>query len=263
MGLVKSAVKSVMPSSALEWLRFQKARMNFAHEVRYFYPFKSGGFVLLPEYSKLSEYQKSTGMVIDGEKYYSQMMQDFFLDRFIFCKKEGGFFLDIGGNDPIWINNTYFFEKNRNWKGLAFEPMKALNDKWKTARKTKCLPIALDSQTGETEFCEYEEDSMSGFTSEVEFSGKVRSRYKVPVRRLADVLDERGIKHVDFVSLDVEGAETRVLNGIDFSKVEIDYFTIENNKGASREKSIREFMKGHGYKLIARLWVDDIYVKDK
>ena len=102
---------------------------------------------------------------------------------------------------------------------------------------------------------------MSGFTEDVEYTGSVRARYAVPVRRLADILSERGITHVDLVSLDVEGAEIEVLSGIDFSLVEIECFTIENNKGREREVRIRKFMKDAGYKLIARLWLDDVYVK--
>ena len=118
-------------------------------------------------------------------KYYSQALQDYFLDNYIFHKKHGGFFLDIGGNDPVSINNTYFFEKSRGWNGLAFEPMAEQREKWSTSRKTECLPYALGSKTGETEFCEYDDHYMSGFSDEVDYEGKVKSRYKVPVRRLA------------------------------------------------------------------------------
>ena len=67
-----------------------------------------------------------------GENYYSQCGQDWFLD-FLFSYKNNGFFLDIGGNDPIFINNTYFFEK-KGWEGLAFEPLKKYQEKWKEQR---------------------------------------------------------------------------------------------------------------------------------
>ena len=49
--------------------------------------------------------------------YYSQRGQDLLMD--ILFHKDDGFFLDIGGNDPIKISNTYYFEK-KGWKGLAF-----------------------------------------------------------------------------------------------------------------------------------------------
>ena len=214
-------------------------------------------FVLLGNWPDL----ESFGKVFNGTQYYSQALQDYFLDSFIFSKKEGGIFLDIGGNDPVNINNTYFFEKSRGWSGLAFEPITAQREKWKTSRNTECLPYALGRITGEVEFCEYDAHFMSGFSEEVDYSGKVKSRYKVPVRRLADILDERGIKHVDFVSLDVEGAEIDVLQGIDFSHVEIDCFTIENNKGWQKEKRLRKFMIDAGYSIKARLWIDEVWVR--
>ena len=198
----------------------------------------------------------------DGEQYYSQAYQDYFLDTYIFFRKKSGFFLDIGGNDPIHINNTYFFEKSRGWKGLAFEPMTAQREKWKTSRTTECLPYALGKMTDQVEFCEYDFHPISGFSSHVKFSGKVKSRYKVPVRRLADILDERRIKHVDFVSLDVEGAEMDVLQGIDFSRVEIDCFTIENNRGWQKEKRLRKFMIDAGYRIKARLWLDEVWIRN-
>lgn len=75
----------------------------------------------------------ATGKVFNSEQYYSQAYQDYFLDSYIFRKKKGGFFLDIGGNDPVNINNTYFFEKSRGWKGLAFEPMTAQRETWNQA----------------------------------------------------------------------------------------------------------------------------------
>ena len=258
---IKKVIKAITPSPLWEYLKHQRdmhRELSVMEDyMRLIGPKGFGSFVLLGNWQDMLSY----GKVFNGNQYYSQALQDYFLDSFIFSKKEGGFFLDIGGNDPVNINNTYFFEKSRGWKGLAFEPMTAQREKWKTSRNTECLPYALGRITGEAEFCEYDNHYMSGFSDEVEYSGSIKSRYKVPVRRLTDILDERGVRHVDFVSLDVEGAEINVLQGIDFSRVEIDCFTIENNKGRSREKRLRKFMVDAGYKLKARLWLDEVWIR--
>lgn len=255
---IRSIIKAVAPSPVWEYLRCKKALSIVREYMRSTGAEGFGSFVLLGSWQDCINASK----VFNGEQYYSQALQDYFLDSFVFRKKEGGFFVDIGGNDPVSINNTYFFEKSRGWKGLAFEPMAEQREKWKTYRTTECLPYALGSTTGEAEFCEYDDHYMSGFSKEVDYDGKVKTRYKVPVRRLIDILDERGIKHVDFVSLDVEGAEIEVLRGIDFSRVNIDCFTIENNKGWQKEKRLRKFMIDAGYKIKARLWLDEVWVKN-
>lgn len=252
----QAKVKRIMPSALWNYLRLQRRKYILSQYLKLSVTCMDG-VIFLGE----SKDYESTGRIFDGEQYYSQAYQDLFLDRFIFNRKERGFFLDIGGNDPTKINNTYFFEKNRNWSGLAFEPVENLREKWKTERKTECLPYALGNMTGETEFCEYEDAAMSGFSSSVKFEGKINRKYKVPVKRLADILSERGIKHIDFVSLDVEGAELEVLNGIDFENVNISCFTIENNKGLMKEANIRKFMINKGYKIRAKLWLDEVYTK--
>ena len=252
---IKTFIKAITPSPIWQYMKHKKSELRIKPYMEYFAG--AGGFILLGGW----EERNSFAEIFGDEEYNSQACQDCFLDRFIFSRKEGGFFLDIGGNDPVKINNTYFFEKRRGWTGLAFEPIAGQREKWKTSRTTECLPYALGERDGETEFCEYEDHYMSGFSDEVDYKGKVKSRWKVPVRRLAGILEERGIKHVDFVSLDVEGAEIEVLKGIDFSHVEIDCFTIENNKGHSREQRIRKFMADAGYRIKAKLWLDEVWVK--
>ena len=257
---IKQILRAVTPSPVLEYI-WRKRIMHRELSVIKEYMRSTGiaGFTLL-FLNNDKDYGK-TGNVFNGEQYYSQAYQDYFLDSYIFRKKKGGFFLDIGGNDPIHINNTYFFEKSRDWSGLAFEPITVQREKWKTSRTTECLPYALGKMTGEAAFCEYEDHTMSGFSDEVKFGGKVKSRYKVPVRRLADILDERGIRHIDFVSLDVEGAEMDVLQGIDFSRVEIDCFTIEKPRNAHKEERLRKFMVDAGYRIKARLWIDEVWIR--
>ena len=52
--------------------------------------------------------------------FYSQACQDKFIVNVLKGKRDG-FFLEIGSNDPIVINNTYTLEKNYGWKGIMVE----------------------------------------------------------------------------------------------------------------------------------------------
>ncbi|MCM1125478.1 MAG: FkbM family methyltransferase [Lachnospiraceae bacterium] len=197
---------------------------------------------------------------LGDESFYSQYRQDMFLRFFLFPQKNDGIFIDIGGNHPVTINNTYYFEQI-GWTGLAFEPVKKNNALWGKTRKTECLPIALGNKETEMEFVEYEDDVMSGFKNSVDYKGSVKDTYMVKVRPLKSVLLERNIQHVDFMSIDVEGGEMDVLEGIDFETLDIYCILIENNKGSKKAKKVRQYLIGKGYFLFGRLWLDDVWIK--
>jgi hypothetical protein len=51
---------------------------------------------------------------------YGQAAQDFFIIHML-KKKRNGYFLEIGSNHPIVINNTYQLERDYGWKGIMVE----------------------------------------------------------------------------------------------------------------------------------------------
>ena len=53
-------------------------------------------------------------------KYNGQVEQDKFVLNLLKFKKKG-FFLEIGSNRPIIINNTYLLEKDYEWNGIMIE----------------------------------------------------------------------------------------------------------------------------------------------
>ncbi|KAH3888960.1 hypothetical protein DPMN_013005 [Dreissena polymorpha] len=75
---------------------------------------------------------------------------------------------------------------------------------------------------------------------------------------LLDVLNVIGTKKVDYLALDVEGAELYILEAIDWNQIDIDVFTIETDQ--HRDK-IMSAMKDHGYKWLTHLQGDDIFSK--
>lgn len=52
--------------------------------------------------------------------FNGQAEQDKFVCN-ILKEKQNGYFLEIGSNHPIEINNTYTLEKNYNWRGIMVE----------------------------------------------------------------------------------------------------------------------------------------------
>ena len=50
----------------------------------------------------------------------SQAQQDKFIIN-VLKGKENGYFLEIGSNDPVHINNTWVLEKYLNWEGIMIE----------------------------------------------------------------------------------------------------------------------------------------------
>ncbi len=53
-------------------------------------------------------------------KYYGQAAQDYFVLKVLKFKTQG-IFIEIGSNDPIFINNTYQLETKYDWKGIMIE----------------------------------------------------------------------------------------------------------------------------------------------
>jgi len=221
-------------------------------------------------WSFFTDYHDNLGKKTMTQGYYSQRGQDWFIDQKIFPNKTDGIFLDVGANDPKDLSNTLYFEE-KGWSGLAFEPQERLRKKWDTDRKTKCLPHLLGARDGEeVTFVEYDTDDwqnalsgVEGFAIEegVNVDHMPKKRTTMKKRRLDKILQEQNILNIDFMSLDVEGFEMEVLQGINFQKINIDVIVVENDRTHMGDKTLRRFIKEQGYEHIARLSGDDIFRK--
>ena len=62
---------------------------------------------------------------MENNQFYSQAGQDKFI-RNVLKEKRNGYFVEIGSQDPININNTYGLETHLSWSGLMIE----IDSKW-------------------------------------------------------------------------------------------------------------------------------------
>lgn len=94
-------------------------------------------------------------------------------------------------------------------------------------------------------------DAGSGFLN----VGESVLPFWAPAVLLNEILTEADVDVVDFLSIDVEGAEISVLKGIDFNKIQIDLILIETPQDSA---SIR-FLKDKNYDHIVNLGVNHFF----
>jgi FkbM family methyltransferase len=123
--------------------------------------------------------------------------------------EKNGFFVDIGANSPIRGNNTYFFEKNRNWSGIAIDPLPKYIKEWANDRKkTKFVSVACGNHEGKIKFVVINsnqggwEDMLSASRKNVRKEDLLypHKTITVPIKTLNSILTEGNIKSIDFIS---------------------------------------------------------------
>lgn len=198
--------------------------------------------------------------------FYSQDEQDKFLETNVFKGLKNGVFIDVGAHNGINLNNTLYFEETNNWTGINIEPnVKVYRDL--ITRRPKCINLscAVCNKDGETEFfCNFGETTMlSGIKEtydprhlqrlarENRYIGGVTHLIKVETKKLETICDEHNIKHVNYLSIDVEGAEFEVIKSINFDKVFIDVIGFENNYEDTTLPIIK-YLEDRNYVIIKR-----------
>lgn len=204
--------------------------------------------------------------------YKSQWQQDRYLNENIFKGKMYGTFVDVGAHDGVSGSNTYFFEKELGWTGLCIEP---ITDRYVELTKTRdciCMNCCVYNKPGTVSFTQntgYTE-MLSGITtcqdprhltradSERKIHGGDLTIVRKQAYTLSSLLDLNNITEVDYLSVDVEGAELEVLQGINFRRHKIHVIGIENNYPDTFQR-VDTLLKKNGYEKITTLGGDEIY----
>ncbi len=176
--------------------------------------------------------------------YHSQCGQDKFINETFFKNFKNGFFLEIGAFDGIHISNTYFFEKELDWSGICIEPIPEIFEKLEKNRNCFCICGCVSAEhdvwkdflrisaplAGLSGLVDkYDPEHIERIQRELKACECSSEIIKVRCYNLNRILEEIGINHVHFLSLDTEGGEFEILQNIDFSKYQIDVIAVEDN----------------------------------
>lgn len=187
----------------------------------------------------------------------SQWLQDLFV-RFVLEDKREGFFVEFGATDGVSLSNTLSLEQRLGWRGILAEPGRCWREALRRNRRAtldeRCVwgetgSRVLFNETPEGEFSTV--DSYSSHDSHAE-RRRGGSRYEVETVSLNDMLScHHAPNEVDYLSVDTEGSELRILQALDFERYRVDVLTIEHNYSPERG-ALESFIEDKGFVLVFR-----------
>lgn len=205
-------------------------------------------------------------------EYYSQYGQDKFVNETFFKNYRGGVFIDIGAHNGISLSNTYFFEKELDWTGICLEPIPHVFEQLQKNRNCLCIRgCATTEHNARQRFLQisgypemlsglidkFDPKHMDRIMYEIKEYGGCYEIIDVPCYNLNQILEDAGINHVHFLSLDTEGGEFEILQNFDFSKCQIDVITVEDNY---KVHPFIPFLESRGFIFVTTLGQDLLFV---
>ncbi len=88
---------------------------------------------------------------------------------------------------------------------------------------------------------------------------------KIPIKaiKLSTILKQNNLKKIEFLNIDVEGFDFKVLSTLDFSEIKPTMICIEeNNYNAQKilETNTHKYLQNNGYFLASKIGVSLIYI---
>lgn len=183
-----------------------------------------------------------------------------------------GYFIEVGVGDGDFISNTNLLEK-LGWKGILVEANPNFIQTLQTNRTSIIEPRALYSKSDlDLKF------SVDGYLSKLtvaDSSTEVFHKFTYQDKKISSNLIS--VKTIDFydllkkhkapslinyISIDVEGAEYEILKNFPFDSYKVKCWSIEHNYGPLRDK-IKRLFYDNGYKRIFKDYSlhDDFYIQ--
>lgn len=182
---------------------------------------------------------------------------------------DGGFFVEVGAHDGITQSNTLHYERHRGWRGVLVEPSHSNYFKCRANRSPQsqffcaaCVPFGYTERFVPMVYAslmsvsELDGSDLSDPRHHAELGRKYLPpnedvvAYGAVPRTLNDILIEaKAPLAIDFFSLDVEGNELQVLEGVDHTLFRFRHLLVE----CRSLPRMTRYLESHGYGYIEAL----------
>ena len=172
-----------------------------------------------------------------------------------FKDKKSGFYVDVGCYHPIHRNNTYLLYK-KNWRGINIDVSQfsvelfnhlrpdVLNYNCAVSNKNETLKLFFQKELSQLSTTDNDQ-------AKKVFQGNIKEK-EIQAFTLDEILNRDKYKNVkiDFLNIDVEGADFKVLDGLSFQKFNPELICVEIHDKEIKESKIYNFLKDKNYQLI-------------
>jgi len=221
---------------------------------------------------KLFPLQRSVQNVF-SKRSYSQSGEDMIVSFILMCIGEVRNYIDIGAHHPFEMSNTaYFYEKG--YRGVNVEPNPELFKFFVEHRNRDInLNCGVHKESGELDFYLLNPSTLSSFDSRFAEDLVERKLAQLVVKRKIPVIGLDALypyfnKGLDFLSLDVEGLDMKIMQSWDFNFITpkvICCETISYGLTGHAQKNIEliNFIQSKGYFVYADTYINTIFVHEK
>ena len=222
---------------------------------------KLAKYILLNSLSHSAKFRTVTGV-----GYFGLNKVDRQIEKYL--KQDPGFYVELGANDGLQQSNTLTLEKYRRWRGILIEPHPGNFKKLTRNRNQQNIFVNCacvdgnfpkdtielmysDLMTIQTEGIQEIYDPIGhAFAGQEFLRNEAVGAFTAPAKTLTGILETGDApKRINLLSLDVEGAELGVLQGIDFKKYKFDVICVETRD----EIRVRSILETNGYTLIEQI----------
>ena len=183
---------------------------------------------------------------------YSQSQEDLFIVKF-FKKKKSGFYLDIGAFHPIKYSNTQLLY-NSGWRGINIDMNPVSIDCFNIVRSRDInLKAAISNKKVKARVLINNYFSPTNSLSITHFKkfNKSYSKKKfffIKTTRVNEIIS----KKIDFLNIDIEGLDFKVVKDINLKILKPKLVCIEILKRNSKKKYL-DYFKRQNYQLIEQI----------
>ena len=159
-------------------------------------------------------------------QFVSQKCQDYWVIDTVFDYKKNGYFVNLGAWDGKDRDNTYLLEKVLNWDGICIEANEKIFSELKKNRNCQCINVCVNDKNEKVYF---NENNMAGGICSDDTDNNLNNSSKlIESYTLEHIFKKNNVPEViDFMSVDIEGAETRIFRSFPFKKYKILSLIIE------------------------------------
>ena len=172
-----------------------------------------------------------------------------------FKNKKNGFYVDVGCYHPIHRNNTHLLHK-QDWSGVNIDTSEFSIDLFNHMRPKDLNYNCAISNRNEIIKLFYQKELSQLSTTEIDqaktvFQGNIKEK-KIQAFTLDEILNKGKFKNnkIDFLDIDVEGADLKVLKGLSFDKFKPELICVEIHEKEVELSKIYKFLVDKKYELI-------------